>query len=67
MTGVGAEEAHRPKAASGPAGPLKLAVTDRLALSVTLHVPVPPQSPPQLSKVWPLAAAAVRMTVVPLG
>jgi hypothetical protein len=67
MTGVERGEAHWPKVASGPSGALRLAVTERFAVVERVQVPVPVQSPDQLSKVWPLAAAVVRMTLVPLG
>ena len=46
---------------------LKVAETEVAAFMVTLHVPVPEQPPPlQPLKVDPPAAAAVRVTTVPL-
>src|SRR5215468_9087464 len=46
---------------------LKVAVTDCAADSETVQVPVPVQAPLQPEKVEPLAAAAVRVTEVPLA
>jgi hypothetical protein len=46
---------------------LNVAVTDWAAVIVTTHVPVPVQAPPHAAKVEPLAAAAVRVTAVPLA
>src|SRR5262252_3311058 len=46
---------------------LKVAVTDWAADSETVQVPVPVQAPLQPPKVEPLAAAAVRVTEVPLA
>ena len=45
---------------------MNVAVTDSSALSVTVHVPVPEQPPPdQPVKLDPDAAAAVNFTMVP--
>src|SRR5437879_1596426 len=50
------------------AAPVKVAVTARAALIVTVQVPVPVQLPPlQPLKVEPAAGAAVRVTAVPLA
>src|SRR5262252_506471 len=46
---------------------LKVAVTDCAAVIETVQVPVPVQAPLQPAKVEPLAAAAVRVTEVPLA
>jgi hypothetical protein len=47
---------------------VNVAVTDFAALMVTVHVvPEVMSHPLQLAKVDPLAALAVRVTVVPLG
>ena len=45
---------------------MKVAVTDLAAVIVTEQVPVPTQAPLQPAKVEPAAAAAVRVTTVPL-
>ena len=42
-------------------------VTERAASIVTVQPPVPEQDPPQPTKTEPLAADAVRVTLVPLG
>jgi len=46
---------------------LNVAVTDWAAVIETVQVPVPVQAPLQPAKVEPLAAAAVRVTEVPLA
>ena len=46
---------------------LKVAVTDRAALMVTVQMPVPVHAPPQPPKVEPAAGVAVRVTGVPLS
>ena len=46
---------------------MKLAVTVAFAVRVREHVDVPLQTPPQPANVEPVAAAAVRVTAVPLG
>jgi len=43
---------------------LKVAVTDLTAVMLTVHVPVPEQAPLQPAKVFPVLAAAVRVTEV---
>jgi hypothetical protein len=45
---------------------LNVAVTARAAVMETVHAPVPEHAPPQPANVEPLAAAAVRVTDVPL-
>jgi len=45
---------------------LKVAVTETLELRVTVQVPVPEHPPLQPENTEPLAAAAVRVTLVPL-
>ena len=45
----------------------KLAVTFLSASIVTVHAPMPEQSPDQLSNVKPAAAAWVTFTTVPIG
>ena len=45
---------------------VKVAVTARAALIVTLQVPVPVQLPLQPVKVEPAASATVKLTVAPL-
>ncbi len=49
-----------------PVLPVNVAVTLRPRLMVTVHVPVPVQAPLQPVKVEPVAAAAVRVTLVPV-
>ena len=44
---------------------LKVAVTERAELMVTLQEPLPEHAPPQPAKLDPDAAAAVRVTTVP--
>src|ERR1051325_7117846 len=46
---------------------VNVAVTDWAAVSETVQVPVPVQAPLQPANVEPLAAAAVRVTEVPLA
>src|SRR5437868_3495091 len=46
---------------------LKVAVTDRAALIVTVHGPVPVHAPPQPPKVEPAAGVAVKVIGVPLS
>jgi len=46
---------------------LNVAVTDLAAFMVTAQQPVPVQAPDHPTKVEPLAARAVRVTIVPLG
>src|SRR5207253_2271241 len=53
-------------ATTGPLLRLNVAVTDLAAVIVTEQVPVPTQAPLQPAKVEPAAAAAVRVTTVPL-
>jgi hypothetical protein len=49
------------------AAPLKVAVTARTAVIVTVQVEVPVQAPLQPAKVEPLAGAALSVTDVPLA
>jgi hypothetical protein len=46
---------------------VKLAVTLREVLMLTVQVPVPVQAPLQPAKLEPLLATAVRVTLVPLA
>jgi hypothetical protein len=46
--------------------PLKVAVTDRAAVIVTMQLPVPVHAPLQPLNVDPAAAAAASVTLVPL-
>ena len=50
-----------------PASAVKVAVTERLADSVTVHGPAPVQALLQPAKVEPAAAVALRATAVPLA
>ena len=46
---------------------VKVAVTERAVVIVTVHAPVPEQAPPQPVKVEPVEAAGVRVTMVLKG
>ncbi len=64
----GPVDVHRNVEGSAHVVPVvKVAVTARAAVMARLQVPVPVQAPLQPPKVEPLAAAAVRVTVVPLS
>jgi hypothetical protein len=51
----------------GDGGAVNVAVTERLMLIVSVHVPVPEQPPVQPANVWPGAGVAVRITTEPLA